>query len=109
MIQFFYSPSSRTMKAFKEAVSSDLLRHIDMHVAYADKKPRQAHLVLVSGEGKPSAEVERYAARIGAYCVCVPEASEWLTRQVRDRVETGMPLVMVDSALASTKQLSGSK
>lgn len=109
MIQFFYSPGSRTLKAFNEAVSSDLLPHIERVIAHKDTKPRHGHMVLVSGEGKPSAEIERFAARIGAYCVCVPEASEWLTKQIRERIELNVPLVMVDSALAGTNQYSGAR
>lgn len=109
MISFFHAAGSRTIKAFKEAVSSDLLQHIQMVPAFADTKPRHGHLVLVAGKGAVSDEVERFAARLGAFCVCVPEASEWLTNHVRNRVEAGMPLVLVDAALASTSQLSGAK
>lgn len=109
MITFFHAAGSRTIKAFNEAVSADLLQHITKTVAFKDTKPRHAHLVLVSGEGKPAAAAERFAARLGGFCVCVPEASEWLTQQIRNRVKDGLPLVMVDSALATTEQLSGAK
>jgi hypothetical protein len=109
VIQFFYSPGSRTQKAFHEAISSDLLPSIEMVQAFKDTKPAKAHLVLVAGEGTPSKEIERFAARMGAYCVCVPEASDWLTRQVRQRLALNLPLVMVDAALAGTNQYSGAQ
>jgi len=106
-VRFFYSPGSRTLKAFNEAVSAELIPSIEMVPAFKNTKPSRGHLVLVSGEGVPSRQVEAFAARIGAFCVCVPEASDWLTAEVRRRIETNMPLVLVDAALATTKQLSG--
>lgn len=109
LVRLFLSPGSRTKAAFHEAVDADLLEHIEIVEAHRDTKPRHGHMVLVAGTGKPSAEVERYAARIGAYCVCIPEAGEWLTNQVRQRLALGLPLVMVDAALASTGQYSGAK
>lgn len=128
-IQFFLSPGSRTQKAFNEAISSELLPSIEMVHAHKDTKPRHGHMVLVSdprgsdgssrtdgsaavrsaGEGKPSRQIEAFAARIGAYCVCIPEAGEWLTQQIRERIELNLPLVMVDAALAGTNQYSGAK
>lgn len=109
LIRFFYSPGSRTLKAFNEAVSADLMPSIQQTQAFKDTKPRHGHMVLVSGEGKPSAEIERFAARLGAYCVCVPEAGDWLTDQIRRRLAENLPLVMVDSALAGTNQYSKAK
>lgn len=109
MIEFFLSPGSRTVKAFNEAVSSELMPSIKQTLAFKDTKPRHGHMVLVAGEGSPSKQVEAFAARLGAYCVCIPEASEWLTRQIRQRLEENLPLVMVDAALATTNQYSGAK
>lgn len=129
MIELFLSPGSRTKAAFHEAVSSDLLEHIQVTEAHRDTKPRHGHMVLVpppvakqsgsgdtsrsrvstAGEGSPSKQVEAFAARIGAYCVCIPEAGEWLTKQIRQRLELQLPLVMVDAALAGTNQYSKAK
>lgn len=109
MITFYYAPGSRTIKAFHEAVSSDLLQHIDMVQAFKDTKPRLAHVVLVAGEGRVPAEVERFAASRGAFPVCVPEASTWLTAEIRRRLADEVPFVMVDGTLATTKQLSGAR
>jgi len=63
----------------------------------------------VSGKGKASSEVERLAWRLGAFPVYVPESSDWLEKQIRLRLEDGLPLAMVDGSLASTSQLSGAK
>jgi hypothetical protein len=109
VIQFFYSVGSRTVKAFKEAVSSDLLPHITMTVAHKDTRPKRGQLILVAGEGSASKAVERFAWRLGGYPIYVPECSDWLTHRIREAVENGTDLVMVDSSLASTEQLSGSK
>lgn len=108
-IRFFYVPGSRTVKAFKEAVSSDLLPHIEQVQAHKDTRPKKGDMVLVSGDGPASKEVERYAWRLGGYPIYVPECSEWLSIRIRRAVESGTDLVMVDSSLASTEQLSGSK
>lgn len=107
MISYYYSPGSRTNKAVTEALDADL--EIQRIPAFKDTKPKHAHVVLVAGEDKVSGEVERFAARLGAFPVCVPEASEWLTQQVRARIKAGISFVMVDAALATTKQLSGAK
>ena len=109
MISFFLSPGSRTQKAFNEAVSADLMPSIRTVQAFKDTKPAAAHMVLVAGEGAPSKQVEAFAARLGAFCVCIPEAGDWLTAQIRQRLELNVPLVMVDAALATTSQLSGAR
>lgn len=109
LVQFFVSPGSRTAKAFNEAVSSDLMPHITITHAHRDTKPKHAHMVLVAGQGAPSKDIERFAARLKAYPVCIPEAGDWLTRVIRERLELNVPLVMVDAALAGTNQYSGAK
>ena len=109
MIAFFYSAGSRTIKAFNEAVSSDLIPHIEMHVAFKDSRPKKGELILVAGNSSASSTVERYAWRLGGYCVYVPECSDWLTNKIRMAIAAGDDLVMVDSSLAKTEQLSGSK
>lgn len=108
-ITFFHAAGSRTIKAFNEAVTSDLIPNIQMTVAYKDTKPKRAHVVLVSGDGAPSKEVERFAVKLGAFPVCIPEASEWLTNRVRQSMELGLEFVMVDAALAGTNSYSGAK
>jgi hypothetical protein len=108
-IRFFFSPGSRTIKAFNEAVSSDLLPHIEMVQAFKDTLPKQGHLILVAGAGSASFSVERLAWRLGGYCVYVPESSVWLTARIRQDLAAGTDLVMVDSSLAKTEQLSGAK
>lgn len=109
MIQFFHAAGSRTIKAFNEAVSADLLQHITVTVAYKDTRPKKGDMVLVSGTGRASKEVEHYAWRLGGYPIYVPECSDWLSHRIREAVAAGTDLVMVDSALASTEQLSGAK
>jgi hypothetical protein len=109
VIQFFFSPGSRTIKAFNEAVSSDLLQHIEQVQAFKDTRPTAGHLILVAGNSSASSEVERFAWRLGGYCVYVPECSEWLTARIRQDLAAGTDLAMVDSSLAKTEQLSGAK
>lgn len=110
MIQLYLSPGSRTRKAFEEAVPDSRMRmQVQVTEAHRDTKPKQAHLVLVAGKSAATKEMEKFAARLGAFPVCVPEAGEWLQREISRRLELGMPLVMVDAALASTSQLSGAK
>lgn len=109
MIQFFYSPGSRCMKAFNEAVSSDLMPQIEKVVAFKDNRPKKGDLILKAGSGSASVAEERYAWRLGGYVIYVPECSDWLTHRIRQAIESGTDLVMVDSALASTNQLSGAK
>ncbi len=109
MIQFFHAAGSRTIKAFNEAVSADLLPDIQIKVAYQDTRPKKGDLILKAGEGAASITEERYAWRLGGYVIYVPECSDWLSHRIRQAVENGTDLVMVDAALASTKQLSGAK
>jgi hypothetical protein len=109
VIQFFYSGGSRTIKAFKEAVPSDLLPHIKQILAFKDNRPTKGDLILVAGEAAASKEVERFAWRLGGYPIYVPECGEWLEHRIRDAIANGKDLVMVDSALASTNQYSGAK
>lgn len=109
MIQFFYSAGSRTIKAFEEAVSADLMPKIERVLAFKDNRPKKADLVLVAGSGSASATAERYAWRLGGYPIYVPECSDWLTHRVREAIESGTDLVLVDSALAATNQFSGAK
>lgn len=109
MIRFYYSGGSRTVKAFKEAVSADLLPDIEQVLAFKDNRPKRGDLVLVAGTGNASPAVERYAWRLGGYPIYVPECSDWLTHRIRQAIEHGLDLVLVDSSLASTEQLSGAK
>lgn len=109
MITFFHAQGSRTIKAFNEAVSSDLMPRITKIVAFQDTRPKKGDLILKAGEGSASITEERYAWRLGGYIIYVPECSDCLMRCVRQAVENGTDLVMVDAALASTKQLSGAK
>lgn len=109
MIQFFHAPGGRTLKAFKEAVSSDLLPDVTLTVAYKDARPKKGHMILVAGSGSASKEVEHYAWRLGGYPIYVPECSDWLTHRIREAIESGAELVMVDASLATTEQLSGAK
>jgi len=109
VIRFFYSGGSRTVKAFLESVPSDLLPNIEQVVAFKDNRPKKGDLILVAGTGKASKEVEHYAWRLGGYPIYVPECSDWLAHRIRDAIDNGKDLVMVDSALASTNQFSGAK
>jgi len=109
VIRFFYSAGSRTIKAFEEAVDSDLMQHIERVVAFKDNRPKRGDMVLVSGTGSASAAVERYAWRLGGYPIYVPECSDWLSHRIRQAVDAGTDLVLVDSALATTSQMSGAK
>ncbi len=109
MISFHYSGGSRTIKAFKEAVPSDLLQHIEQRMAFKDNRPTKGDLILVAGESAASKEVERFAWRLGGYPIYVPECSEWLEHRIRKALANGEDLVMVDSALAGTNQFSGAK
>lgn len=109
MISFFYAPGSATVKAFKEAVSADLLPHIAQVMAHKDNRPKRGDLILKAGKGSASAAEERYAWRLGGYVIYVPECSDWLTHRVREAVDAGTDLVLVDSSLATTNQLSGAR
>lgn len=109
MIQFFFSGGSRTIKAFEEAVSADLMPQIERVMAFKDNRPTKGDLILVAGDGAASKEVERFAWRLGGYPIYVPECSDWLTHRIRKALDEGTDLVMVDSALATTSQLSGAK
>jgi len=109
VITFFHARGSRTIKAFKEAVSADLLQHITLTVAYKDTRPTSGDLILKAGDDSASKAEERYAWRLGGYVIYVPECSDWLTHRIREAVAVGTDLVMVDSTLASTEQLSGSR
>jgi len=97
------------MAAFLEAVSSDLLQHIEQVQAYRDTRPTKGDLILVAGEGAASKDVERFAWRLGGYPIYVPECGDWLSHRIRKAVEDGTSLVMVDGSLATTSQLSGAK
>lgn len=108
-IQFFYSGGSCTVKAFKEAVPSDLLSSIKQILAFKDNRPTKGDLILVAGDSAASKEAERFAWRLGGYPIYVPECSDWLAHRIRDAIDNGKDLVMVDSALASTNQFSGAK
>ena len=109
MISFFHAAGSRTIKAFNEAVSADLLQHIEQVVAFKDNRPTKGDLILKADTGSASTAEERYAWRLGGYVIYVPECSDWLTHRIREAVANGTDLVMVDSALAATNQLSGAK
>lgn len=110
MITLHIVPGSRTWKAVTEAIPSDLLeQHVQVVHTFKDTKPAHAHLVLVAGTATPSKEIERFAARMGAYPVCIPEAGEWLTSQIRTRLDLNLSMVLVDSTLATTEQLSGAR
>jgi hypothetical protein len=107
VITFFYSAGSRTVKAFEEAVSSDLMPSIERVMSFKDQRPTKGDLILVAGDGAASKEVERFAWRLGGYPIYVPECSDWLSHRIRKALDEGVDLVMVDSALASTNQYSG--
>lgn len=109
MITFFHAPGSQTIKAFNEAVSSDLMVHITKTAAHKDTRPKRGDLIVKAGDGSATKVEERYAWRLGGYVIYVPECSDWLSHRIREAVANGTDLVLVDAALAGTNQLSGAK
>lgn len=78
-VKFFYA-ATRSLNAFESAVASNLLPHIDVKQVNHKGIPPKANLVVTTGHlGTP---VERFAARLGAMTVILPEAGDWLDARV---------------------------
>jgi hypothetical protein len=90
----------RVKKAAEEAIPGDLWplikqRHIDIR----KNVPARGNLVLQVGSGKPSIDQEHFAARKGAFIVCLPEAGKYLEDKVRNALESETDLVLLDVGL----------
>lgn len=78
-VRFFYN-AARSLNAFEAAVASNLIPHIDVQRVDHKGIPPRANYVVTTGHlGTP---VERFAARLGAMPVILPEADAWLDAKV---------------------------
>jgi hypothetical protein len=91
-VKFFYS-APRTLTAFQSAVASNFMTFIDVKQVSHKGIPSRATYVVTTGHlGTP---VERFAARLGAQPVVLPEAHKFLDEKVSLAINAGSELVIV--------------
>jgi hypothetical protein len=99
-VTLYLAKGGRAKKAAEEAIPGDLWPHIKQrHIDIRKNVPPRGHMVLQVGTGKPSVEQEHFAARKGAFIVCLPEAGQYLEQKVRNALEFEQDLILLDAGL----------
>jgi hypothetical protein len=99
-VTLYLAHGGRAKKAAETAIPGDLWPKIKQkHITIRKDVPARGHMVLQVGGGKPSIEQEHFAARKGAFIVCLPEAGKYLEAKVRNALDAGHDLILLDAGL----------
>lgn len=97
-VTVYLAASSPTRKAIQEVIPSDQLPLVQLETTTWKQAPKRAHMVLTTNA--LSSALERWASVHHAYPVVLPEAGKYLALKVRNHLESGEDLVLLDARLA---------
>lgn len=105
-ITFYHLGGSRTLKAFKDSVPSNLHDHIKFVPCLRKDVPARLDLVVQAGDGEPSKQQHIMARNLAnSMLVCLPQANAWLVAKILNAIESGKKLALADAALATSNKL----